>query len=498
MLPVRATREYSRIQGYGVPEVRILHVGRYPKNNRAPASSTLRCQPISSAGRVDTFRRESRQLAEGAPTLAGSDGREEEPTGEWLRKRPRWARLALGACAVLAAIAAAAWFATPWYVRTSVLPSLWARYGLTVTAERQALSVADGVAEFHGVRILDGEEEILSASRMEVRVSLRGLYEGHTIFERIVLDDPVLHAHLEADGRTNIGRILGRRTDTTAEPRPATLWQELGVHRGTVEWDDRTRGVSLRIVDIEATVLEMQTGLGEPQNRFGQITIDASLEQPGRDPALLSIVYWATPSGSAGPTFVAHGTLTGIDLDSFPVYVDAIQRTSLGVDHLDLVVSMEVADGVIRRGAAVAISPERTRPLTLLFGGPFDDPVFDRSSRLAALWELPFSRLGRLGSVVWETGDAVVGGAVGIADGVVHGNLLGAGKSAVEGVSGGGVALGSNALDSLEDIGRALGLVAQEAARDTAAIHDRQRAVFLSARSEAAEAWSREHSEPGP
>jgi hypothetical protein len=127
-----------------------------------------------------------------------------------------------------------------------------------------------------------------------------------------------------------------------------------------------------------------------------------------------------------------------------------------------------------------------------------DDPVFDRSSKLLALWELPFSRLGRVGDVVWETGSAVVGGAVGVIEGIVHGDVLSAGESAVGGVGGGVLALGSNTFDALEEVGRALGLVVQEEARDTTAIHDRHRALFLAARREAAQAWSGAHSDRGP
>ena len=417
------------------------------------------------------------------------------PTPGWFGKRSRWFRWALAACAVLAAIAAASWLATPWYVRTRLLPNLWARYGLTLTAERQDLSIADGSTELYGVRVFDGKQEILTAKRVEIRVSLRGLYEGRTVFERIVLDDPVLHARLEADGRTNVGKILERQTHSQAAPRPATLWKQALVHGGKVEWDDRAHNVKLRIVDIEAAILDMETGSGERQDRFGQISIDANLEQPSHETAPLSIVYWTTSSSSAGRTFVAHAALTGIDLDSFPGYVDATQRASLGVDHLDLVVSMEVREGIIRRGAVIATSPERTRPLTLLFSGPVADPVFDRSSQLVALWELPFSRLGRVGDVVWETGGAVVGGAVDAIDEVVHGNLLGAGESAAGGVGGGILALGSNTLDALKSLGRALGIVAEEAARDTKQIHARQRELFLTARREAAQAWSRAHPE---
>jgi len=399
---------------------------------------------------------------------------------------------------VLAALAAAGWFAAPWYVRTKLLPDLWAQYGLTMTAERQDVSIADGSAELHGVRLLDGDEEVLTAKRLEARISLRGLYQGRTIVERLVFDDPVVHARVEADGRTNVGKIIERRrTDPQAAPRPATLWEEVLVHGGTVECDDRARGVTLRIVGIEAAVLDVQTGSGEPQDRFGQITLDANLEQPGHEPAPLAIVHWTTSSGSTEPTFVAHAALTGIDLDSFPAYVDATQRSSLGVDHLDLVVSMDVRKGIIRRGAAVATSPERTHPLTLLFGGPFDDPVLDRSSKLIALWELPFSRLGRVGDVAWETGGAVVGGAVGVIEGLAHGDVFGAGGSAAEGLGGGIQALGSNVLDAVEGIGRALGLVAPEKARDAAAIHAHHRSLFLAARRDAARVWSRAHADRG-
>jgi hypothetical protein len=409
------------------------------------------------------------------------------------RSQKRFRRLGwvLSACFLLAA---AAWFTPPWYVRTQVLPDLWARYGLTMAAERQDLSIADGTADLHGVRFLDGDEEVLTAKRMEVRISLRGLYQGRTIVERLVFDDPVLHARIEADGHMNVGKILERpRTDPQAARRPATLWEEVLVHRATVEFHDRARGVKLRIVELEATVLDVQTGSGESQYRFGQITIDANLEQPTRKPAPLAIVHWTTSSGNTEPTFVAHSALTGIDLDSFPAYVDATYRASLGVDHIDLVVSMDVREGIIRRGAAVATSPERKRALTLLFGGRFDDPVLDRSSQLIALWDLPFARLGRVGDVTWETGSAVAGGAVGVIEGLVRGDPFGAGGATAEGVGGSVLALGSNALDAVEGIGRALGLVAQEEPRDATALHAHQRGLFLAARREAAQTWSSAH-----
>ena len=250
------------------------------------------------------------------------------------------------------------------------------------------------------------------------------------------------------------------------------------------------RDVTLRIVGIEAAVLDAQTGSGGPQDRFEQITIDARVEQPDRPPALLSIVHWTTSAGRAERTFVTHVVLTGIDLDAFPAYVDTLQRASLGVDHLDVLVSMDVRGGIIQRGAVVATSPERTRPLTLLFGGRYDDPVLDRSSKLLALSELPFSRLGHVGDVVWDTGSAVAGGALGIIDGLVRGDPLGAGGAATEGLGGGVQALGKGARDAVEGIGRALGLVPPEEARDPRAIHARQRARLLAARAAAERAWS--------
>ena len=418
-----------------------------------------------------------------------------------LRRRfPRFAWTA-SACLVLAA---AVWFAAPWYVRVRVLPDLWARYGLTMAAERQDLSIAGGTADLHRVRLLDGDEEVLTAERMEVRISLRGLYQRRTIVERLVFESPVLHARIEGDGRTNVEKILARpgQLDSPAvDPevkRPATLWEEVLVHRGTVVYRDRVRSVKLRIADLEAAFVDVQTGSGESENRFGQITIDATLEQPDARPALLTIVHWSTPSEGAEPTFIAHAALTGIDLDSFPAYVDAIQRASLGVDQLDLVASMDVREGIIRRGAVVATSPERDRPLTLLFGGRFDDPVLERSSQLLALWDLPFARLGHVGDIAWETGSAVAGGAVGVIEQLVRGKPLGVVGATAEGVDGGAQALVSSALDALEGIGRALGLAEQETARDAKALHARQRSMLVSARREAAQTWSSTRRRPTP
>ena len=406
----------------------------------------------------------------------------------------RWIRWALGASALIGALAAAAWLAAPWYVRTRVLPDLLARYGLTMVFERHAVSIADGIADLHGVRLLDGSEAVLTAKRMRVRISLRGLYAGRTIVESLVFDEPVVHARLEADGRTNIGKILRRPSvDPRIAPRPATLWEQVLVHGGRLECADRTRGVTFRILDIEATLLDVQTGKGERQDRFGQISVDAKLAQPGHDAAPLAIVYWATLAENPEPSFVAHIAVTGIDLDSFPAYVDATQRAQLGVDHLDLVVSMDVRKGIIRRGAAVATSPERTRPLTLLFGGPFDAPVLDGSSKLLALWELPFARLGGVGDVAWEAGSAVVGGAIDVVEALVKGDPFGAGESAAEGVGGGIQAFGSGALDLIEGMGRALGLVDPEKPRDLAAIHAHQRELFLASRRAAEQAWLRAH-----
>ena len=159
---------------------------------------------------------------------------------------------------------------------------------------------------------------------------------------------------------------------------------------------------------------------------------------------------------------------------------------------------MDVREGIIRRGAAVATSPERKRPLTLLFGGPFDAPVLDRSSQLVALWELPFSRLGGVGDVAWETGGAVVGGAVGVIDGLAHGDVLGAG-----GVGGRGAWRrhpGARQQRARRHRGHRPrpGLVAPEQARDP------ERSTPTSARSSWRRAamherlWSSAYADPGP
>src|SRR5688572_8518763 len=236
------------------------------------------------------------------------------------RRQFPWIGWVLGVCI---ALAAAAWLATPWYVYAKLLPDVIGRYGLTIAADRRDLWIAGG-AQLHDVRFLDGDEVVLAAKRMNVRISLRAFYGGRTIVERLVFDDPVLHTRLGANGYTNVGKILARpKRQPGARQRPATLWREIVAHRGTIEFHDRERGVRLRLVDVESEVLDLQTGGGESQDRFGQITVDANLEQLDHESAPLSIVHWTTSTTTSQPTFVAHAALSGIELDAFPAYVDA-------------------------------------------------------------------------------------------------------------------------------------------------------------------------------
>jgi hypothetical protein len=127
---------------------------------------------------------------------------------------------------VYAALAAAGWLAAPWYVRSKILPDLWARYGLTMTGERQDLSIAGGSTVVHGVRPFDGDEEVLDAKRLEIRISLRGLYQGRTV-EHLVFDDPVVHARIEP----TVSMQSERREPIRADPPRRDLGSQVRARR---------------------------------------------------------------------------------------------------------------------------------------------------------------------------------------------------------------------------------------------------------------------------
>jgi hypothetical protein len=87
----------------------------------------------------------------------------------------------------------------------------------------------------------------------------------------------------------------------------------------------------------------------------------------------------------------------------------------------------------------------------------------------------------------------VVGGGIDVVEALVRGDPLGAGESAAEGVGGGLQAFGSGALDLIQGMGRALGLVDPEKPRDSTAIHAHRRELFLASRRDAEQAWSHAH-----
>ncbi|MCG3133999.1 MAG: hypothetical protein HMLKMBBP_01268 [Planctomycetes bacterium] len=371
----------------------------------------------------------------------------------------------------------AARVAAPWYVRTRMLPEEGRKRGLEVTADdvRLPLFVSGGAVEFEGLRVASpGGGEMLAATR--ARIDRGGGAPHDVVLDLIELEGATLHVVVGSDGKTNLDALAGADPVRGAGMGAGTsfLLRELRVADCAVVVHDPTRKPGAPSIDvrrIRGRAVNLQVGPATDARLAGEATFDADWTQPGGS-APVSVVAWARPDGPA-PTFTAHAVLTDLDLRAIPQYVDETKRALLGAERIDLVASMDVSKGVIREGAVVGRIPGRSEPLVAAFSGPLDAPVTDASGSLTALFELPFARLGTVGTVAWETGSSVVGGAVGFVKGLAGGDVAGAGGSILSGIGDAASALGRGAKDVAAALSSVFGIEPKDARarRDVAAVH---------------------------
>lgn len=422
-------------------------------------------------------------------------------------RRRRWILGTLAACAALAVLRAAA----PWYVRTRVLPSLGAAEGATVTADDVSLSVLAASADVTRLRIAEGDRELLTAPRVEADLDLVAFLGGRLVVERLVVERPVAHARLEARGSTDADRVARKMLEARPGDAPAIVLEDVRIDGATVVYEDAVtrpeEPLRVELTGVRATARGLQVAGRPSEARRGSVEADGHVAQIGPPAgsrtagdersgaaAPFTILAQAEPDGAA-QRVVAHAAVTGFRLSTVPQYVSATQRTLLGADELDVVVTTEVRGGEILRGAAVATIPGRDQPLVARFSGPVADPAVDPSGSLTALFELPFAHLGQPGSVVWGATSSVVGGAVGFVENLAALDVAEAGKSVVGGVARGVGAVGRGIADAVGGLGRALGIgggdgapAGEDAAhsRDLEAVHAKVRASLVAGHAEAA------------
>jgi hypothetical protein len=402
----------------------------------------------------------------------------------------RWSLLALVAAAVALVAAAPLWL--PWHVREHVMPAAAKRFGVRLETRAVTVTVDECRLRIEGLRILDGADPVIEAQVVDVDVTWRTLVGGPVVIEAGVVEGAAVRISVDEEGVTNLEKLSDRgglSEPVGALSPPAAHVKRLEVRGGTVTVDDAPRDTSLVFRDVEGTMLDLQFHGRRDKELFGQLRVDATLEQPRRD-APLTVVAWETPTGRE-PTFVGHAVLTGLDLTAIPAYVDDSARALLGADELDLLASLDVQEGVIERGGIVGVIPGRPEPLVARFGGRWDAPTIAMEDSLARVLELPFRRLGVPGALIWSSGRSITGGAIGLVEHTLALDPVGAGGAVVGGVRGVVEAVGKGVMDTLAVIGNVLGITGQHhSEREVEKLHAEIRQALLAERREAAREWA--------
>ncbi len=389
------------------------------------------------------------------------------------------------------------------------------RYGVEARADDLSLSFLDGTAALEGFRIVDGATTVLEAERVEISALVRDVLDGRIDCAKLVVVRPVLRVFVEADGRTNLVRILAtpRKSPPRDGPGGIVVLRDARVEDGRIEFDDAVTAPEqpMRIVlrDLRAVITELQCS-GEPiTESSADFRVDCEADQPGFS-ARVSVVAWSPPFRGA-PTFSLHAAITGYDLRQIPQYVSATERVAIGGELMNLAVDIQARDGVIEPGAIVGEVAGAGTVLPLRVGGTTDDPVFDLESTLGTLLEIPLSRAGRFGVVAlgagWSTlkggGEAAADIGVGVADagvslgtglvdagsGLASGDPLGALEAAGGGVVGvatsigGGLVAGAKRLfgGGSDAVSSFAGADAETLDREFAEVHAARRVAMIRA-----------------
>ena len=363
-------------------------------------------------------------------------------------------------------------------LRMSVNRLVWSRlasaahdtYGVDLTVDDLSLSLLDGRATARGLRIADAGTTVMEAEELELSASVRDLVGGSFDFAKLVLLRPVVHVVVEDGATTNLARILAR-AEGSDEPPSLVRFQDARIVDGRCvlndAFTDKKQPTVLTFEDIQVVLTELQVS-GEPRSaEVGDFRLDAQLRH-GDNPARIAVVGWMPPLGDK-LTMALHAAVTGLDLGQLGPYVGSGARSTLGGDVIHIGASMRVEQDDILDGAVAAKVVESGAEYSLRFGGTTSGIVFDENSKLAALFHIPFARLGHLGDValtstwgaatdvgagVLEAGKSLAHGVEGTFDSLVQLDPLGALEAAGGGVVDSAKGLGGGILDG---VGRLFG-----------------------------------------
>jgi hypothetical protein len=328
---------------------------------------------------------------------------------------------------------------------------------LDVTIDDIDIDLLQGHILLTGVETqLDGEK-FGSAREADIDFNLYELVIGQRGTISVELHDFVGEIHVEKGGVLNVSKI-GSSDDTPATPPDMTppaadaerLYIDVQADNAQLTIHDKASDpanpLSLPLPQVWIRVTKILI-LGPD---LGADLMDVGiLGSIGRraEPALFSAGFWEglEPKGAY---FELHAAFTDVDIRGIPQWVNPHAGSILGGDVLNASVTTLAHKGMIDKGTIELEVVKSGDNFTLLFGGPLDAPVFDKSSRVLQAFRLGFLRVvdsgsdllsqaSSLGESLWDrTSGVFTHTAAGVSKAVTEHSIRKLGEGIWEGVSG--------------------------------------------------------------
>jgi uncharacterized protein involved in outer membrane biogenesis len=168
----------------------------------------------------------------------------------WIRKAARWTLYLIGA---LALIAIALYFAVPAIARHVLETRVAAQLNRPVTVERIAfnpLSLAARVDKL-GIGARDGKgPALLVLDTLMLDVSLASIWHWAPVFDRVTLERPRISLARDADGSYSVQDLVDAALVDTGGPPARFSLNNIEVHGGAIDFDDRPAQRHHEIRDI--------------------------------------------------------------------------------------------------------------------------------------------------------------------------------------------------------------------------------------------------------
>jgi hypothetical protein len=303
---------------------------------------------------------------------------------------------------------------------------------------------------------LEGKK-LASARTADVHLNLYELIVSQRGTISIELHEMVGEIHVEKGGALNVSKV-GPSGNTPSTPPDMTppavdadrIYIDVQADNAQLTIHDKSsdpaKPLSLPLPQVWIRVTKILISGPDLGADLMDVGILGSIGRRS-EPALFSAGYWEglEPKGTY---LELHAAFTGLDIRGIPQWVNPHAGRILGGDVLNVSVTTLAHKSMIDKGVIELEVVKSKHTFELLFGGPLDAPVFDKSSQVLQAFRLGFLRVvdsgssllsqaGSIGESLWNrTSGVFTHTATGVSDAITEHSIRKLGEGVWEGISG--------------------------------------------------------------